>query len=600
VLLPDGRGTELLTPDNQHRSFPAVIMTSFGDEHSAVVAMKAGALDYVVKSNTSLSDMPHIAERAMREWENIVGRREAQKRLRLLSSAVEQSTEGIAVVDLGGNLLFLNEAFAAMHGYALEELQDKHLSTFHTPEQMPAVDSANLKTRETGQFNGEIWHVRRDGTAFPALMHNSLLRDESGDPVGMIGTARDITDLKQVEIELAKHRDHLEELVEERTSAVQQTNRQLEQEIAERKRAEGALRESERRSRAILDHTFQFIGLMTLDGVLIEANRASLEFAGIEEDQVLGQPFWETPWWQHSAELQAQLRKAVQSAAAGEFVRFEATHPAQDGTLHYVDFSLKPVFDESGKVSLLIPEGRDVTERKRAEQAVQQERLLLRRMLDLQERERKLVAYDIHDGLAQQLTGAMLQFQTLRQLQHELPDLAQKAIQAGLGLLEEGLGEARRLIGGLRPPILDESGVVAAIDYLICEYQKQEGPKIEFHHDVSFDRLAAPLETAVFRVIQAALTNACRHSQSPRICVELTDRDGHLLVEIRDWGIGFDVDGIGEDRFGVRGIRERARLLGGRAVFETAPNEGTRVIVDLPLLENVPEGVDVPAEDAGA
>jgi PAS domain S-box-containing protein len=137
-------------------------------------------------------------------------------------------------------------------------------------------------------------------------------------------------------------------------------------EIEERRATETALRESERRFRAIFDQTFQFMGLMALDGTLLEANRASLEFVGAEKD-VIGKPFWETPWWMHSPELQEKLREAVKKAVEGEFVRFETTHPAADGNLHFVDFSLKPVLDETGKVVMLIPEGRDITERKRAE-----------------------------------------------------------------------------------------------------------------------------------------------------------------------------------------------------------------------------------------
>ena len=123
----------------------------------------------------------------------ITERKQTEESLRLLSSAVEQSTEGVAISDLGGNLLFVNNAFATMHGYTPEEIAGKHLSIFHTHEQMPSVDAANRKMQETGKFGGEIWHVRRDGTVFPALMHNSLLRDEAGDPIGMIGTLRDIT-----------------------------------------------------------------------------------------------------------------------------------------------------------------------------------------------------------------------------------------------------------------------------------------------------------------------------------------------------------------------------------------------------------------------
>ena len=138
--------------------------------------------------------------------------------------------------------------------------------------------------------------------------------------------------------------------------------------ITERKKAETALLESERKFRAIFDQTFQFIGLMALDGTVLEVNKTALRFSGLEESDVVGRPFWETQWWAHSTELQEKLRAAVKMAAEGEFVRFETNHPAADGTLHFFDFSLKPVRDEAGNIVLLIPEGRDITERKEMEQ----------------------------------------------------------------------------------------------------------------------------------------------------------------------------------------------------------------------------------------
>jgi len=134
---------------------------------------------------------------------------------------------------------------------------------------------------------------------------------------------------------------------------------------------ESQLMENEWKVRAIFDETYQFIGLMTTDGTLIEANRSALEFSGIQASSVLGKPFWETPWWRHSAQLQEKVRQAVKSAAKGEFVRFEATHVDKDGKLHYVDFSLKPVKNTSGKVVYMIPEGRDITERKQMEKNLQ-------------------------------------------------------------------------------------------------------------------------------------------------------------------------------------------------------------------------------------
>jgi len=159
--------------------------------------------------------------------------------------------------------------------------------------------------------------------------------------------------------------------------------KKLEKDESEHKKTEEALRESEERFRAIFDQTFQFIGLMNIEGILIEANRASLDFYGISESDVMGMPFWETLWWTHSPEQQNTLRDAVNRAASGEFVRFEASHPAPDGVLHYVDISIKPLKDEAGNVYLLIPEGRDITERKQAEEALRKERDKAQQYLDI-------------------------------------------------------------------------------------------------------------------------------------------------------------------------------------------------------------------------
>ncbi len=158
----------------------------------------------------------------------------------------------------------------------------------------------------------------------------------------------------------------------------------------ERAEAVEALRESERkceigrRYRAILDQTFELIGLTTPDGILLEANQTALNLVGAKESDVLGKPFWETPWWTHSAELQRQLRKAVKALAAGEeLVRFDATHiAAPDGEVHYIDFSMKSVKNEDGKIVFLIPEGRDVTDRVQAEEGMKEFENRFREIID--------------------------------------------------------------------------------------------------------------------------------------------------------------------------------------------------------------------------
>ncbi len=137
---------------------------------------------------------------------DITERKKSEQRLHLLSSAVEQSSEGIAVADLEGHLLFVNRAFAAMHGYEPEDVVGRHLSVFHTPEQMQAVDEANRAAQETGEFRGERWHARRDGSVFAGLVQKSLLRDEAGTPIGMISTLQDVTQQRRAE-ELTRQRE---------------------------------------------------------------------------------------------------------------------------------------------------------------------------------------------------------------------------------------------------------------------------------------------------------------------------------------------------------------------------------------------------------
>jgi PAS domain S-box-containing protein len=140
-------------------------------------------------------------------------------------------------------------------------------------------------------------------------------------------------------------------------------------ELFEKQRlTEEELRKSERKFRAIFNQTFQLTGLLTPKGRLLDINKTALDFAGIEESDVIGKPFWETKWWNHSTKLQEELRQAIQQASKGRFVRFGAFHPGSNGKQYYIDTSIKPVFDEYDNVSLLISEGRDITERKKSEE----------------------------------------------------------------------------------------------------------------------------------------------------------------------------------------------------------------------------------------
>ena len=113
-------------------------------------------------------------------------------------------------------------------------------------------------------------------------------------------------------------------------------------------------------------------------------------------------------------------------------------------------------------------------------------------------------------------------------------------------MLRQSHANARRLISGVRPPILDEEGIVAALAHLVSDHRGQKAPPIELLSEVAFDRLVPILENALYRIAQEALTNACQHSKSERIRVEMVQQDDYLRIVVQDWGIGFDPDEVGE------------------------------------------------------
>ena len=190
------------------------VLSKTGQWHGEVNNIKKDGTSFWCYANCSIFNHPEYGRVTVAVHTDITDRKRAEEEVRLLTTAVEQSSEGVAVVDLEGNILSLNKAFAGMHGYTAEELIGRHLSIFHTPEQMSEVQKANKQIKRTGEFDGEIWHKRRDGTVFPILMHNSILSDETGTPIGMIGTARDITERKQAEVALRESEEIYRSLVE--------------------------------------------------------------------------------------------------------------------------------------------------------------------------------------------------------------------------------------------------------------------------------------------------------------------------------------------------------------------------------------------------
>ncbi len=204
---------------------------------------------------------------------------------------------------------------------------------------------------------------------------------------------------------------------------------------------------------------------------------------------------------------------------------------------------------------------------------------VLRRLIEVQERERQLVSYEIHDGLSQYLAGAVMHLEALL---HEEGDRASPLLLTALRLVRAAAEEARQLIGGLRPPALDELGIVDAIESLVAD-ARLEIPAIEFAHDLPGDRLPPDLETTIFRVVQESLSNARKHSGARTARVSLAHEGNAVRVVVRDEGRGFDPAEVPDDRFGLEGIRQRCRLAGAEPTIESAPGRGTTIEVVLPI-----------------
>lgn len=344
--------------------------------------------------------------------------------------------------------------------------------------------------------------------------------------------------------------------------------------ITERKQVERALQESESRLRRLIVNMPDLVILVDRDARVHYANRG---LGSLHPDGMDGHLQFDFL----AEECHPACRNALAAAlASGEVQMVEAL----DIFGSWWACRLVPLLDEELAPQVMII-GTDVTEQKLAAQEVRREQDLLRQLLELHEHDRRLLAFELHDGFAQQLTGAMMSLEAAVQWIASDPQKALGPVREATRLLRESIAESRRLVSGLRPPVLDQFGIVPAVEHLVESNQRQGQFEVEFISRGRPRRLASPLENAVFRIVQETLANARKHSRSDRAVVELCLADDGIRLSVRDWGIGFDVAKVQEERFGLRGVRERARLLGGSAEVASVPGQGTTVQVRLPMVE---------------
>ena len=362
--------------------------------------------------------------------------------------------------------------------------------------------------------------------------------------------------------------------------------------ITHRKLAEQALRESEERVRLLLDSTAEAIYGIDLAGNCIFYNAACLRVLGYQDPRdLLGRKMHAlihhtrpdgSPYPAEACRIDQTIRHGHPTHADDE-VLWRA-----DGTSFPPEYWAHPVRRGSDLIGAVVT-FLDITQRQQAEAALRTSREQLRDLAahleSVREEERTRIAREIHDELGQILTG--LRFDLTRLATH-LP-AEQAAVRddtrAMLALVDSSIKEVRRIATDLRPKVLDDLGLVAALEWQAQEFQGRTGIPCRFVVDEAEPSPDPKVGTAVFRICQETLTNVARHAGASQVTIRLQEEAGALVLTVTDNGRGItDLGLTNRTSLGLLGIRERARLLGGTFSIEGRPGGGTTVSVHIPLM----------------
>jgi PAS domain S-box-containing protein len=253
-----------------------------------------------------------------------------------------------------------------------------------------------------------------------------------------------------------------------------------------------------------------------------------------------------------------------------------------DGTQFWAQFTATTTQDDDAAPVFRIVIS-DITERKEA-QATQREhteqlRTLSRRVLEVQETERRRVANELHDELGQSLTAIKINLQAQQHFRDEPPE---KLNVENIRIVEDALLQVRRLALALRPSILDDLGLVPALRWLAEQTEARSGLEVRFQQAVEQGRFANDIETACFRIVQEALTNIIRHAEAQHVDIDLRQDADVMVLTVRDDGRGFDpaarrASAVAGNSVGLLGMQERAMLIGAQLDIRSRPGQGTTV-----------------------
>jgi PAS domain S-box-containing protein len=460
--------------------------------------------------------------------------RQAEERFRMLAA---QAPVGIAQADVNASIYFVNPRWCELAGVAPQNALGYAWKEIIHPDDLQA-EMERLQTALQTKQDVPVHEFRfqhASGEIRWGLSSISLVKDQRGEPVSLIATVEDVTELKKAEL---------------------------------------ALRESEVRFRAFMDNTPAIAWAKDEAGRIVYLNRASQEHFGLKPETAYGKTDFD--YWPPETARRLQANDRIVLDTGKPLKIFEETGSAEKPTDYWITY-LFPYEDRGTKLVGGI--ATDITELKRAEQVLKTKQDLLRNLIAVQEKERQYVSYEFHDGLIQYATAALMFLESHRR---KFPTADNDFIERAVKSLRTGIDDGRRVIRGIRPTVLDDSGVKAAIEDLIDQFSSTE-IQVGWTCDPEIGRMPAAVEAAMYRVAQEALTNAKKYSGSKSVCVALQRRDGRVRLEIRDFGIGFNVAEARSRGFGLLGMAERVRLLDGEYVLDSRPGQGTRIVATIPL-----------------
>ena len=333
---------------------------------------------------------------------------------------------------------------------------------------------------------------------------------------------------------------------------------------------------------AIVESSNDAILIRGPERTILSWNAAAERLFGWSAQEAIGQPIEMIV----PPERTGTRRRSITGVARDEsLIPVETTHLRKDGTRIATQVTFSPVKDREGKVVAHSYTVRDMSELKRKEEALRgyanRLRQMSHRLRTVEETERHAIARELHDRIGQDLStlGLILGSLGAKLPQESLPAVA-KPLQDMQGLLKSMVANVRNVMADLRPPVLDDYGLLAALRQLATEFARRNGIPAELSGVDPQPRLPSIVETAMYRISQEALNNIVKHAQAQNVEISLHEDSGRVMLDIADDGVGFDANATPTDHWGLATMRERAEAVGIVFRLESAPGTGTRIALE--------------------